>query len=316
MLIDAAHPELPVSRQCELLGLSRSTWYYQRRPADPGDEQFMRLIDERYLQRPFFGVRSMTTHLNRRGYPVNVKRVRRLMRLMGLEAVYPKPRRSGLSLPDKDHRVYPYLLKGLEIVRPDQVWATDITYIPMRRGWLYLAAVMDWFSRYVLAWELSATLDSAFCVRALERALSMGTPEIFNTDQGSQFTSEAFTSVLLNCGIRISMDGAGRAFDNIFVERLWRSVKYEEVYLHDYDSPVTARRGLAAYFEFYNNDRPHQGLDNRTPAEAYGLATAMSSPTSRGGSPGDAFAMVGTPVALRAPSVPTIARDTQRCSPP
>ena len=308
MLIDAAHPDLTLGRQCELLRLPRSSWYYQPRPIDPQDEALMRLIDEQYLRTPFFGVRRMTVHLHGLGHAVNLKRVRRLMRVMGLEAIYPKPR---LSLQNKAHRVYPYLLKDLVIDRPDQVWATDITYLPMRRGWLYLVTVMDWFSRYVLAWELSPTLDASFCVQSLERALSMGTPEIFNSDQGSQFTSEAFTRVLLKAEIRISMDGAGRAFDNIFIERLWRSVKYEDVYLKDYQTPPEARAGLASYFEFYNNQRPHQALDYRRPAEVYGVAGAARgglAASDRGGPPGEAFAVAGTPVALRAPSVPATAR--------
>ena len=204
---------------------------------------------------------------------------------MGLEAVYPCRKRS-LSIPDKQHTIYPYLLRDVQITGPDQVWSADITYIRMYRGWLYLVAVMDWFSRYVLSWELSVTLESEFCVSALKQALSFGRPEVFNTDQGSQFTSDYFTKVLLEAGIRISMDGKGRAFDNIFVERLWRTVKVEEVYLRDYQTVTEAAYNLGRYFDFYNNDRLHQALGYRTPAEVYGVA-------------------VGTPVALRAPSVPT-----------
>ena len=252
MFINTNHPKITINRQCDLLGLSRSSRYYRSRQSQSDvayNEQLMRMIDRQYTVTPFFGVRQMTYWLTRQGHTINVKRVRRLMRLMGLEPIYPKPR---LSLKNKAHRVYPYLLKGLAIDRSDQVWCTDITYIPMRCGWLYLVAVMDWFSRYVLAWKLSTTLDASVCVSALKRALSLGTPEIFNTDQGSQFTSAAFTHVLRDAGIAISMDGAGRMYDNIFVERLWRSVKYEEVYLKDYQTPAEAQMGLGWYFPFYN----------------------------------------------------------------
>jgi len=245
----------------------------------------MRLLDEQYIETPFYGIDKMTEWLRHQGHYVNHKRVRRLMRQMGLEAVYPR-RKHGLSIPDKEHKIYPYLLKGVQIERADQVWSADITYIRMYRGWLYLSAVMDWFSRYVLAWEVSVTLEADFCVSALKQALSFGKPEIFNTDQGSQFTSIDFTKVLLDAGVQISMDGKGRVFDNIFVERLWRTVKVEEVYLRDYQTVAEARYNLGRYFEFYNNQRLHQALGYRTPAEVYGVA-------------------VGTPVALRAPSVPT-----------
>jgi putative transposase len=245
----------------------------------------MKLIDEQYIETPFYGIDKMTEQLRRMGHHVNHKRIRRLMRQMGLEAVYPR-RRRGLSISDKQHRLYPYLLRDVQIIRPDQVWSADITYIRMYRGWLYLAAVMDWFSRYVLSWEVSVTLESEFCVSALEQALSFGRPEIFNTDQGSQFTSIDFTRILLNAGVQISMDGKGRVFDNIFSERLWRTVKVEEVYLRDYQTVAEARYNLGRYFELYNNQRLHQALGYRTPAEVYGVA-------------------VGTPVALRAPSVPT-----------
>jgi len=277
MIVEPAHPRIPIVRQCELVGLPRSTLYYQPHGEDAFNQRLMRLIDEQYLRTPFYGVEQMRWHLNRQLAPerirVNIKRVRRLMRLMGLEAIYPKPH---LSMPNKAHRVYPYLLKGLMIDRPDQVWATDITYIPMHCGWVYLVAIMDWFSRYVLSWEVSTTLDALFCIEALKRALSMhpsGGPEIFNSDQGSQFTSAAFTGVLRDAGIAISMDGRGRVYDNIFVERLWRSVKYEEVYLHDYQTPPEVVAGLGRYFTFYNHERPHQAFDGLTPAEMYGLAT-------------------------------------------
>jgi putative transposase len=301
MRIERHHPRIPLARQCKLLGLSRSTLYYASE-ADPAlNEALMRVIDRQYTARPFFGVGLMTAWLGRQGYAVNAKRVRRLMRLMGLEAIYPKPR---LSRPDKAHRVYPYLLKDVTIDRPDQVWCTDITYLPLRRGWLYLVAIMDWFSRCVLSWELSTTLDASFCVSALERALASGGsggplrgPEIFNSDQGSQFTSTAFTSVLSAAGIRISMDGAGRVYDNIFIERLWRTVKYEEVYLKDYQTPPDAHAGLASYLTFYNDERPHRSLDGRTPAEVYGI---------RRGEPDDAASMAATPVTLRVPSVAAI----------
>jgi len=245
----------------------------------------MKLIDEQYVETPFYGIDKMTEFLCCQGNHVNHKRVRRLMRQMGLEAVYPR-RNRGLSISDRQHKIYPYLLRDVEITRADQVWSADITYVRMYRGWLYLVAVMDWFSRYVLSWEVSTTLESEFCVTALKQALSFGRPEIFNTDQGSQFTSDDFTNVLLGADIQISMDGKGRVFDNIFVERLWRTVKVEEVYLRDYQTVAEARYGLGRYFEFYNNRRFHQALGYRKPAEIYGVA-------------------VGTPVALRAPSVPT-----------
>ncbi len=226
----------------------------------------MRKIDELYLKRPFYGSPRMTDWLADLGWLVNEKRVARLMRLMGLQAVVPGPH---TSRPHPQHRVYPYLLRGLEIRAPDEVWCADITYVPVRRGFLYLVAVMDWFSRYVLAWELSNSLETIFCLSALERALARSTPGIFNTDQGAQFTAEAFTGRLLSAEIQISMDGRGRAIDNVFVERLWRTVKYEEVYLRDYADGVEVRKGLGRYFRFYNTERRHQSLDKRTPAEVY-----------------------------------------------
>ena len=213
----------------------------------------MEILDKQYVKTPCYGIDKTTEWLRRQGHFVNPKRVRRLMRLMGLEAVYPRPRR-GLSIADKQHKKYPYLLKGVQITRPDQVWSTDITYIRMYRGWVYLTAVMDWFSRFVLSWEVSITLEPAFCVSALKQALSFGKPDIFNTDQGSQFTSTDFTQVLLDAGVQISMDGKGRAFDNIFVERLWRTVKVEEVYMRDYQTVVEATSHLNLFFEFYNNE--------------------------------------------------------------
>ena len=266
MLIDRDHPKMSISRQCELLDLSRSSLYYRPRPEDAYNETLMRLIDEQYTRTPFYGVPRMTAWLRSSGHVVNPKRVRRLTRLMGLEAIGPKPR---LSAPDHQNRRYRYLLKDLRIEAPDQVWCSDITYIRMRRGFLYLVAIMDWFSRYVVSWEVSVILDAAFCLSALERALTGARPEIFNTDQGRQFTSDAYTKRLESAEIRISMDGRGRVFDNIFIERLWRSVKYEEVYLKDYESVPIAVRSLAEYFEFYNHDRLHQALGYATPAAVY-----------------------------------------------
>ena len=255
--------------------------------------ELQKLIDLQYTARPFYGVPRMTEHLRRKGWAVNKKRIRRLMRAMDIIAIYPKPR---LSTPNKAHRVYPYLLRELAIDRPDQAWASDITYIRLHGGFVYLTAVMDWHSRYVLSWALSNTLDTTFCVEALDQALTISQPEIFNTDQGCQYTSETFTARLKAVGIRISMDGRGRAFDNIFIERLWRTVKYEEVYLNDYESLSDACASLSRYFRFYNQERMHQSLDWRTPAEVYfGMQETPDDPKI-------ADAAV-TPVALRAPSV-------------
>jgi putative transposase len=265
-LIEPGHDELSVRRQCELVGLPRSTWYYE--PATESDEnlRLMRAIDRQYLRTPFYGARRMKLALKRAGHAVNRKRVVRLMRVMGLEAIYPKRR---TSVPAAGHRIYPYLLRGVAVVRPNQVWSTDITYVPLRRGYLYLTAILDWYSRHVLAWRLSNTLTSDFCVEALEAALGRGRPEIFNTDQGSQFTSESFTSVLARAGVAISMDGRGRALDNVFVERLWRTVKYEYVYLNEDATPAELATGLETFFEFYSHERPHQSLDYRTPWSVY-----------------------------------------------
>ena len=253
-------------RQCELLGLSRSSLYYGPGGEASEDLRLMRLIDEQYTARPFYGSRRMTVWLNAQGEEVNRKRVRHLMRVRGLEAIYPKPR---LSLAGKGHRIYPYLLRGVKIERRDQVWSTDITYVPMPSGFMYLAAVIDWFSRYVIAWRLSNTLDGSFCLEMLEEALRGGRPEIFNTDQGVQFTAAAFTGRLESAGVAVSMDGRGRALDNVFVERLWRSVKYEDIYIQGSDTVPCLHRGLARYFAFYNDERPHQSLDYRTPAAVY-----------------------------------------------
>ena len=265
-IIDHGHSELSVVRQCELLDISRSSVYYNPVEASEYELGLMELIDRQYLQTPFYGSRKMTACLRRQGHQVNRKRVQRLMRRMGIEAIY---RRPNTSRRDSGHKVYPYLLRGLQIDKVNQVWATDITYIPMARGFMYLVCIMDWHSRYVLSWRLSNTLEADFCVDALEEALSSVVPGIFNTDQGSQFTSEAFTSVLSNRGVQISMDSAGSYMDNVFVERLWRSVKYEEVYLKVYESVAEARAGIGAYLNFYNNERPHQALDYRTPAQVF-----------------------------------------------
>jgi len=272
-MIHRGHRSLSVARQCDLLGLARSTLYYAPVADDPEDLALMRLLDEQYTRRPFYGVRRMTRWLRGEGHGVNPKHVRRLLRTMGLEAVYPKPR---LSQAAPGHRIYPYLLRGMTIDRPNQVWSTDITYIRLVRGFVYLVAVLDWFSRYVLAWSVSNTLDGGFCVETLRQALAeYGRPDIFNSDQGVQFTSEAFTGVLALAGVAISMDGRGRALDNVFVERLWRTVKYEEVYLKDYAGVPAAVTGLGAYFDFYNRERLHQALDYRTPQAVYlGLAQA------------------------------------------
>jgi putative transposase len=249
-----------------LLGLSRSSLYYEPGGGAAEDLRLMRLIDEQYTARPFYGSRRMTVRLNERGEEVNRKRVQRLMRVMGLEAVYPKPR---LSTAGKGHRIYPYLLRGVKVERRDQVWSTDITYVPMTSGFMYLAAVIDWYSRYVIGWRLSNTLDGSFCLEMLEEALRAGKPEVFNTDQGVQFTAAAFTGRLESAGVAVSMDGRGRALDNVFVERLWRSVKYEDIYIQGYDTVPGLHRGLARYFAFYNDERPHQSLDYRTPAAVY-----------------------------------------------
>ena len=258
--------KLPVTRQCQLLSLNRSTVYYQPKPASDADLKLMRRIDEMHLQRPFYGSRRIRDWLQAENHDINRKKVQRLMQQMGIQALYPK---KGTSRPGKGHKIYPYLLKGLEINRPNQVWATDITYLPMAQGFVYLVAIMDWYSRKVLSWRLSNTLDTAFCVEALEDAIARyGRPEIFNTDQGAQFTSDAFTGVLKQNDVQISMDGKGRWIDNVFVERLWRSVKYEEVYLHAYESVAQARGRIGRYFEFYNQARKHQTLGS-TPDRAY-----------------------------------------------
>lgn len=265
-LIERGHPAISVSRQCDLLELPRSTLYF--RPASETAEnlRLMRLIDEYYLRMPIYGSRRMRAWLRSQGHRVNRKRVQRLMRLMGLEGLSPK---RSTSRPAPGHRVFPYLLREVAITHPDHVWSTDITYIPLRGGYVYLTAIMDWFSRYVLTWRLSNRLDGAFCMEALDEALRGGRPEIFNSDQGSQFTSEEFTSRLLERAVAISMDGRGRALDNVFIERLWRSLKYEDIYLKDYATVDELKEGLTRYFEMYNHERLHQALDYQTPYQVY-----------------------------------------------
>lgn len=265
-MIELGHSQISLRRQCQLIGLSRSTLYYQ--PAQESQEnlELMRLIDEQYTQTPFYGSRRMSAWLSKKGYPVNRKRIQRLMRKMGIEAIYPKPR---TTVAGKEHKIYPYLLDGLSIIEPNQVWSTDITYIPMARGFMYLVAVIDWFSRYVISWRLSNTLSTSFCLEALEEALLLGRPSIFNTDQGSQFTSLEFTERLKKAEIEISMDGRGRCLDNVFIERLWRSVKYEDVYLKNYETVPELSAGLYRYFRFYNEERPHQSLGYETPFEIH-----------------------------------------------
>jgi len=265
-MVEPKHARLSVSRQCALLGISRSSVYYRARRVDEEGLKLMGMMDRQYLQTPFYGSRKMTAWLRAWGYRVNRKRVRRLMGLMGITAVY---RRPNTSRPAPGHKVYPYLLRGVAISRVNQVWGADITYIPMVRGFLYLVAIIDWHSRCVLAWRLSNTMDVHFCLDALEKALNKGTPEVFNTDQGSQFTSQLFTGMPLERGVQVSMDGKGRCRDNIFVERLWRSVKYEEVYLKAYQNVSEAKAGIGAYMAFYNEERPHQALAYRTPRDVF-----------------------------------------------
>jgi putative transposase len=266
-LVEPDHPRLSIVRQCQLLGLPRASFYYQPGTESAENLELMRLIDRQYTDCPFYGSRRMTAWLkDDQRLAVNRKRVQRLMGLMGLEAIYPKPRLSG---PGQGHKVFPYLLRGLVIERVDQVWSTDITYIPMERGFMYLAAVIDWHSRYVISWRLSNSLDGSFCLEMLEEALSRGKPEVFNTDQGAQFTAEAFTGRLLGAGVKVSMDGKGRCLDNVFVERLWRSVKHEDVYLRCYETVPELTEGLGRYFRFYNEERLHQALGYRTPGSVY-----------------------------------------------
>ncbi len=267
------HPGLSLSRQCDILAISRSSYYYTPKGESPENLMLMRRIDELFLKYPFYGSRQMVRQLRREDICVGRHRVRRLMRLMGLEAIYQAPRTSD---PHPHHRIYPYLLRKLKITRPNHVWCADITYIPVQRGFLYLVAIMDWATRHVLAWRLSNTMDAKFCVEALNEALTKyGKPEIFNTDQGSQFTSFDFTGVLKKAEITISMDGRGRCMDNIFIERLWRSLKYEAVYLHEMTDGFVAERVIDEWIDFYNTERPHSSFDGQTPAEAYGATQPM-----------------------------------------
>jgi len=275
-MIRSSHSQLSITRQCQLVSISRSTYYYEGCGESELNLELMRRIDEQFLETPFYGSRQMKRWLVREGYCVSRKRVRRLMRKMGLEAVYQQPR---TTVPDPEHRVYPYLLRNREIERADEVWCSDVTYIPLRRGFLYLVAIQDWASRKVLSWRLSNTMDASFCVEALEAALARyGPPEIFNTDQGSQFTSLEFTQTLEDAGVRISMDGKGAWMDNVFIERLWRSLKYECVYLHDFETGSEARARIRWWIDLYDSQRPHSSLDDRTPDEAYAdLGGALTS---------------------------------------
>jgi putative transposase len=272
-MVDKEQDSLSMRKQCVLLNLNRSTLYYKAVEPNAETLELMMLIDKIFLEHPYFGARRIRQMLRRAGKHVSRNRVRRLMKLMGIEALYRKPRTSKAN---PEHKIYPYLLKGLTIDRPNQVFASDITYIPMARGFVYLVAVMDWHSRYILSWRLSNTLEADFCVDALNDALSRATPEIFNTDQGSQFTSTDFVGAVEGAGAKMSMDGRGRFLDNIFVERLWRSLKYEEVYLKSYENIKQARESIARWIDFYNNGRPHQALDYMTPAEVYYGASTIA----------------------------------------
>ena len=265
-LIDRNHPDISINRQCELLEVSKGALYYKANPIDSYTLILMDLIDEQHTKTPFYGSRRLTAFLNGQGHLVNRKRVQRLMRLMRIEAIYPKPKTTRRN---EKHKIYPYLLKGVVINKPDHVWSTDITYIRIGNSFMYLTAVIDWFSRYVLSWRLSNTLENAFCVEALEEALCISTPEIFNTDQGSQFTALNFLNILLAKKIRVSMDSKGRALDNVFVERLWRTIKYEEVYLKDYRTVKEAHCSLKAFIQFYNQERLHQALGYKVPVSVY-----------------------------------------------
>ena len=266
MVIQPSHPEISIRRQCQLMALPRSSYYYEPVGESDYNLELMRIIDEQYLRTPFFGSRQMTRWLRNQGHPVNRKRIRRLMQIMGLEATVPGPH---TSRPHPEHTIYPYLLRGMVLRHSNWVWSADITFVPMPVGFMYLVAIIDWYSRFVLAWQLSNTIDTPFCLDALAMALEDGTPYIFNTDQGCQFTSSDFTGRLLAAEILISMDGRGRALDNVFIERLWRSVKYEDIYLRDYGSVPELEHGLANYFRFYNHERPHSSLDGRTPADVH-----------------------------------------------
>ena len=266
-MIDANHLKLSLARQCRLVSMARSSYYYEGSGESELNLELMRLLDEQFLETPFYGSRQMTRWLRRQGYSVSRKRVQRLMRKMGLEALYQRPR---TTVPHPEHKIYPYLLRDRQVVRANEVWCSDITYIPLRRGFLYLVAIQDWASRKVLAWRLSNTMDASFCVEALQEALDLyGAPEIFNTDQGSQFTSLEFTQTLKDAGVKISMDGRGCWMDNVFIERLWRSLKYECIYLHDFETGSEVWAGTRWWMSFYNTERAHSSLGDRTPDEAY-----------------------------------------------
>lgn len=266
MFIDATNEQLSIRQQCKLLDIPRSSYYYQPVSISEYTLKVMNEIDMMYTKYPFYGSRKITVELRKKGYQVNIKRVKRLMKKMGIRAIYPEP---NTSCPNKNHHIYPYLLKGITISYPNHVWSTDITYLRLKKGFLYLVAIIDWYSRYVLSWELSNTIDTFFCVTALEEALEITKPDIFNSDQGAQFTSNKFLRILLDQDIKISMDSKGRALDNIFVERLWRTVKYEDIYLKNYETVHEIYRGLKEYFYFYNYSRPHQSLRYKTPSEIY-----------------------------------------------
>jgi putative transposase len=266
MFIDATNEQLSIRQQCKLLDIPRSSYYYHPVSISEYTLKVMNEIDMMYTKYPFYGSRKITVELRKKGYQVNIKRVKRLMKKMGIRAIYPEP---NTSCPDKTHHIYPYLLKGITISHPNHVWSTDITYLRLKKGFLYLVAIIDWYSRYVLSWELSNTIDSFFCVTALQEALEISRPDIFNSDQGAQFTSNKFLRILLDQDIKISMDSKGRALDNIFVERLWRTVKYEDIYLKNYETVYEIYRGLKEYFYFYNYSRPHQSLRYKTPSEIY-----------------------------------------------
>ncbi len=265
-MIEPGHKQISLRRQCELIGLNRASYYYKPATESSLNLRLMRLIDEQYMKMPYYGWPRMTAHLKNLGYQINHKRVARLMQKMGLQAIYPKNRPKTER---NEHTIYPYLLRNLEIVRPNQVWSTDITYIPIQNGFMYLVAVIDWFSRYILAWQLSNTLDGHFCQIALHQSLVLAKPDIFNTDQGVQFTAHAYTDILKQAQVKISMDGRGRAFDNIFIERFWRSLKYDDIYLHDYASVSELSAGLQRYFTLYNHERLHQSLGYRVPANVH-----------------------------------------------
>jgi putative transposase len=266
-MIDRHHPRLSIARQCHLVCVSRSSFYYEPKGESPENLEWMRRIDEQYLKTPWYGSRQMARHFRRRGHRIGRHRVRRLMRIMGLAAIYQAPK---TSMPHPAHKIYPYLLRNMKIEKPDQVWCADITYIPMRNGFLYLVAIMDWASRRVLSWRLSNSMDSSFCVEALEEAMErFGKPKIFNTDQGSQFTSFDFTEVLKKADVKISMDGRGRWLDNVFIERLWRSLKYEWVYPREWEHGLHLKQGIDIWMKYYNEERPHSSLGDLTPDEAY-----------------------------------------------